>query len=394
VEPVRDPAWTRVGGDGTRRRLLELLLAAPFAAPAGPLFGQEPVPQKAQDDAELEKLGTILAFLRDRNARDHVITSPGAIDDGRFVEVGGIQQWVTIRGEDRKNPVLLFLHGGPGDATNPWGYALFRRWLRQFTVVQWDQRGAGRTLGKNAGHLEGTITIDRMVQDGLELSAALRRLLEKDRIILVGHSWGSILGALMAKARPDLFWAFVGTGQVADPAKSYAVAYRALLAKASALGDERAIRELREVGPPPYPGGRGYAVQRRWSNLFEGADVFLAAMFTLALTAPGGRLRDVHEWIDGQGVSAGSLVPQTRALQAKAVGGDFAVPVFVIQGAEDFTTPTALARAFVDSIRAPRKAFATIAGGGHFAVFMKSSAFLDELVSRVRPLAKDRAKTR
>src|SRR5437867_6944251 len=76
----------------------------------------------------------------------------------------------------------------------------------------------------------------------------------------------------------DLFWAFVGTGHVADPAKNYAAAYGALLAKAAALGEERAIRELREVGPPPYPNGRGYAVQRRWSNLFEGADVFIAAM--------------------------------------------------------------------------------------------------------------------
>lgn len=86
-------------------------------------------------------------------------------------------------------------------------------------------------------------------------------------------------------------------------------------------------------------------------------------------------------------------MPQTSALGSKALGGDFAVPVFVIQGAEDFTTPTALARGFVDSIRAPRKAFVSIEGGGHFAVFMKSSAFLSELVTRVRPLVKDQMTT-
>lgn len=287
----------------------------------------------------------------------------------------------------QKQPGAALLHGGPGDATNPWGYAGFRLWLKHFTVVQWDQRGAGRTFGKNPDPPPQAITVARMTQDGLELAELLRKQLRKDKIILVGHSWGSILGIRMVKARPDLFYAFVGTGQVADPKKSYTVAYGQLLRKAEALKDERAIRELREVGPPPYSNGRGYGVQRKWSNFFEGADAFISSMIGFALTAPGHTLRDVNDWFDGQRVSAERLVPATSALEATALAGDFAVPVFVIQGAEDFTTPTSLARSFVDSIRAPAKAFVPIEGGGHFAVFMKSSAFLDQLVSRVRPLA-------
>ena len=99
--------------------------------------------------ADLRKLDTVLTFLRQRNARDYAIASPNGIDEARYVTIGGLQQWITVRGEDRNNPVLLFLHGGPGDATNPWGYAAFRSWLRYFTVVQWDQRGSGRTLGRN-----------------------------------------------------------------------------------------------------------------------------------------------------------------------------------------------------------------------------------------------------
>ena len=158
------------------------------------------------------------AFLRTRNARDYAIATPNGIDDARYVEVGGIQQWITIRGEDRNNPVLLFLHGGPGAATNPWGYAGFRLWLKHFTVVQWDQRGAGRTFGKNRDAPTQDITIARMTQDGVELADLLRKQLRKDKIILVGHSWGSTLGVHMVKARPDLFYAFVGTGQVADAA--------------------------------------------------------------------------------------------------------------------------------------------------------------------------------
>jgi pimeloyl-ACP methyl ester carboxylesterase len=343
--------------------------------------------QNAMSDADWKSLDDFLSFKRNRNAQDYALASPNGIDEGKYVELGGVPQWITIRGQDRESPVLLFLHGGPGDATNPWGYAAFRTWLGEFTVVQWDQRGAGRTLGKNGSSLGPTLTLDRMAQDGIELSELLRKTLQKEKILLVGHSFGSILGLFMVKARPDLFHAFVGTGQVGDPARGYTVAHGELLKKARALGEERAIRELEEVGPPPYADGRGYGVQRRWSNFFEGADVFIGSMFGLALSAPNYTVRDVNDWIDGQRLSAERLVPQTSALEARDLSGELALPVFVIQGAEDFTTPTSLAEAFVSSLRAPRKEFVAIEGGGHFAVFMKSDAFLKELVSRVRPIA-------
>lgn len=365
--------------------LVTLLACAGIALPAS---AQESADTSHQGDEAARKLLDVLEFVRDRNARDYAITSANGIDEGTYVEIGGIPQWVTIRGDDRDNPVLLFLHGGPGDVTNPWGYAIFRKWLENFTVVQWDQRGAGRTLGRNGEAVASTITIDRMVQDGIEVAEHLRESLGKEKIVLVGHSWGSILGVFMAKARPDLFYAFVGTGQVADPGRGYAVAYRELLRKAETLGNERAIGELRDVGPPPYPDGRGYGVQRKWSNLFEGADRFLASTLGLALAAPGYTLRDVNDWFDGQGISAERLVPQTSALTSSDLPGEFALPVFVIQGAEDFTTPTSLAETFVESVEAPEKSFVTIAGG-HFAVFMNSDGFLKELVSRILPLISD-----
>jgi len=364
------------------------LLMTLSSAPAAPLLAQGNAAPPPLEGAELQKLDALMRLLRSRNARDYAVTTPNGVDEAKYVVIGGIEQWITIRGEDRNNPVLLMLHGGPGDATNPWGYAGFRSWLKRFTVVQWDQRGAGRTFGKSGASIAPTITIDRMTQDGIELAELLRKSLQKDKIILVGHSWGSILGVFMVKARPDLFYAFVGTGQVADPSRNYAVAYDALLDKAKGIEDQRAVRELRDVGPPPYPDGRGYAVQRKWSNLFEGADFFISSMFGLALAAPGYSLRDVNDWVDGQGLSGQRLVPQTNSLSATTLGGDFAVPVFVIQGTEDFTTPTSLAKRFVNSIRAPRKAFVALEGGGHFSVFMKSGAFLEELVARVLPIAR------
>jgi pimeloyl-ACP methyl ester carboxylesterase len=164
---------------------------------------------------------------------------------------------------------------------------------------------------------------------------------------------------------------------VGDQARGYHVAYDALIAEARQLGDARALHELKDIGPPPYKDGRGYRVQRRWSNLFEGADAFIASMFGFALTAPEHTIRDVNDWLDGQGLSAARLVPQSNALSQSALTGRFAIPIFVIQGSEDFTTPTSLAKAFIDGVEAPRKAFVTIKGG-HFAVFMNSSEFLTQ----------------
>jgi pimeloyl-ACP methyl ester carboxylesterase len=344
------------------------------------------VPSGRSESSEFQKLEPALKFLRNRNGRDYAVTNPNGIGEATYVNVGGIEQWITIRGEDRKNPILLFLHGGPGDAVTPWGYAGFRNWLKYFIVVQWDQRGAGRTFGRNRKDVASTITIERMVQDGVELSEFLLKRLDKDKLVLVGHSWGSTLGVFMVKARPELFHAFVGTGQVGDPTRNYVVAHAALLEKASREGNVRALQELKEVGPPPYKDGKGYAVQRKWSNLFEGADAFLMSTVGFALAAPGYSVGDINDWFEGQSVTAGQLVSKTSALDPKLLGGEFAVPMFIIQGAEDFTTPTSLAKAYLNSLRAPRKAFATIDGAGHFAVFIKQDAFLKELKARVLSL--------
>jgi len=349
--------------------------------------GQQASAAHPDIDSEYRKFEELASFLRARNAQQYAISSPKGIDEASFVTVGGIEQWVTIRGQDRDNPVLLFLHGGPGDVTSPWTFGLFAPWEKHFSVVQWDQRGAGRTLRKSGPAVAPTITVDRMVQDGIELTEYLRKHLGKEKIIIVGHSFGSILGVRMAKARPDLFSAYVGTGQVADATRSYSVAYDALLKKAKALGDQRAIEELSLVGPPPYESGDGYRVQHKWANAFEGADEFLYGTIGLTLVAPGNSVQDINDSVDGQVLSGDRLVPQTKSIGPADLGLEFSIPIFVFQGEEDFTTPTALAQHYLESIKAPRKAFVPINGGGHFAVFMRSDQFLQELVMRVRPLA-------
>src|SRR5580765_7660505 len=156
-----------------------VVLAGACALAAQSNHAQAPEQAPPQADAEMRKLDGMLGFVRNRQAQDYAVTGRDPIDEAKYVEVGGIEQWITIRGEDRRNPVLLFLHGGPGDATNPWGYAAFRSWLARFTVVQWDQRGSGRTLGRNGLASASTISIDRMTRDGIELTDSLRAALGK-----------------------------------------------------------------------------------------------------------------------------------------------------------------------------------------------------------------------
>ena len=357
-------------------------LAAPaLQSPAAP----ESAPAAAYDEAAYRKLAQTLPFILERNAKDYAIDPAKGINESSYVPLGGIDQWVTIRGEDRNNPVLLFLHGGPGDVTSPWSFPYFAAWEHHFTVVQWDQRGAGRTLRKSGPSIAPTMTLGRMSQDGIELTEYLCKHLGKQKIIVVAHSFGTVLGLRMIQEQPGLFFAYVGTGQVADETRNYSAAYDALLKKAQAVGNRQALDELKSVGRPPYASGQGYQVQRKWSNLFEGAYRFLYGTLGLTLVAPGYSVEDLNDSIDGQIFSGDRLVPQTRSQTMKDLGVKFAVPMFFFEGTEDFTTPTELARQYLQAIQAPRKEFVPISGG-HFAVFMNSDQFLQQLVVHVFPV--------
>jgi pimeloyl-ACP methyl ester carboxylesterase len=339
----------------------------------------------AYDDAGYRQLDPILQFLRQRSAREYTIDKTKGVYDASFVPIGGIEQWITVRGTDRANPLLLFLHGGPGEATNMWSYPFFLEWENHFTVVQWDQRGAGRTFGRSGRTSTPGMTRERMAQDGVEVAEYLCKHYGKRKVLLVGHSWGTVLGLRMVQIKPELFAAYVGTGQVSDETRSYSVAYEALVAKARAVHNQQAIDELTHVGPPPYTSGQGFQVQRRWSNRFEGADKFLPATLGLCLEAPGYTATDLDDLLAGEVFSADHLVSHTTTM--KDFGLKFRVPMFFFEGREDFTTPTGMARKYMGALEAPRKEFVLIEGG-HFAVFIHSDEFLKQLLAHVAPLAR------
>jgi pimeloyl-ACP methyl ester carboxylesterase len=226
----------------------------------------------------------------------------------------------------------------------------------------------------------------------VEVTEFLRRRLHKDRVILLGWSWGSILGIEMAKGRPDLFYAYVGTGQIVNVRKNYAFGYARLLDDARARGDRRAIGDLEAIGPPPYDSIRNLGVHTRQALAYEAGAPSTLETLSAILCALGYTLRDARDWASGFDTSQNHFFGQTMSgplmdVDLPALGANFAVPIFVFQGTEDNIAPAELARAYVDSLKAPQKQFVAIADGGHVAMMARSAKFLRLLDQWVRPLA-------
>ena len=143
------------------------------------------------------------------------IVSPNGIDEAKTIEIGGIRQWISVRGRDRRNPILLLLHGGPAAPDLPNRYLFEGPWTDYFTVVEWDQRGSGKTYELNDPEkIAPTMHVERMVQDTEELVAYLRTTYNRKKIFALGHSWGTILGLNLAARRPDWLYAYIGIGQI------------------------------------------------------------------------------------------------------------------------------------------------------------------------------------
>lgn len=306
-------------------------------------------------------------------------TSRG-IKQASYVPIGGIDQWIQIRGRDRDNPVLLWLNGGPGFSSIPQTLA-YQPWEEHFTVAMWDQRGEGRSFAKSGKAVAPTMSIDRMAADGIEVAQYLRGRLNKDKIILLGHSWGSILGVRMAQMRPDLFSAYVGTGQVVDLGESLPVTYTRILDMARKTGQQQAVTELESAGPPPYADPVRYFAILKWANRLD----------------PGGEPRAPLSWpglwtmvqkdpsfIAGLNFSQDVMIEALAKAEVTSAGKDFAMPVLMIQGEGDLVTPTDMAKTYFDELTAPSKDFIVMKDAGHLALMQNRARFLEELRSRFK----------
>lgn len=329
------------------------------------------------------------AVRRYRVATATAIRTPNGIVEERFVRIGGIDQWIGIRGEDRDNPVLLVLHGGPGSP-----YSIFtpllRSWEKRFTVVQWDRRGAGKTLGRNGKAGSGELTFARMVDDGIEVAEFLRGLLHKDKLVLLAGSMGTLVGVPLVQRRPDLFSAYVGTDCYVDMARNEALGYQMALDRVCTAGNTKAVTALERIGPDPARWDtRAWSVKMQWAMGTDPVTPNGATKLVLKLlmTSPTHTLRDIGHWFTGFAYARDRLFDQFMAFDARRLGTRFEVPFFVFQGDSDVVTLTGLAEEYLAEVQAPAKALVPIHGASHFCAFTQPEQFLRGLLTHVRPLA-------
>ncbi len=308
-----------------------------------------------------------------------------------FAPIGGIRQWVTIRGDDCANPVLLFLHGGPGNPLSPYGERIYAAWERDFTLVQWDQRGSGRTFGANPPPAE--LTVERMTRDGIALTDYLRRRLGQRKIILVGGSWGTVLGVRMALARPDLFHAYLGAGQLVSASENLAASYRQVLGRARAAGDGATVAAIEALGPPPWTNPRGFGILRRATRLYERRATTAPpeGWWTPSPLYAATAIRAAHDagedfsYLQFVGLAGNGML---WTIDLPRLGLAFGIPIFMVQGAEDLVTVPDVARRYFDSLSAPQKEFRLLAATGHDPNAILVAAEYDILMTRIRPLAR------
>jgi len=291
----------------------------------------------------------------------HAQKSAQRIEEAAFINIGGIEQWVTIRGDDRRHPVLLLLHGGPGDVQSPF-VSTYTPYEKDFVLVQWDQRGAGRTFAKNGA---AGVTREKLIADGIDLSEQLHKRLPRARLILFGHSWGSIIATGMAQQRPELFAAYAGTGQVSAWADTVQFQFDFLRQRYTEKGDTAALAALDAIGKPDPKNLKQYfGFSRPIRQHMNASDTAWLTGLKDRYSANGET--EVTLKAIGDGMNASGSALGTGDLPATATR--FTIPYYVIQGRHDLFAPTPLVEAYFSKISAPKKRLIIIEDAGHFAL--------------------------
>lgn len=318
---------------------------------------------------------------------------PGApVHEAGLVQIGGIQQWVTVEGADCRNPVVLIVHGGPGNPNTPFAQHLFGSWTRDFTIVQWDQRGSGKTYAANKPAEGEALTMQRLTQDGVEVARHAMQQLGKRKVILMGGSWGSALAVHMAKANSELFHAYVGTAQLVNYQDDVAAGYAATMQMVQAANDHDALGKLEQIGPPPWTNPRNFGILRRVSRKYEALRTEPAPVdwfrFSAEYDTPEYRAAyeagEDYSFLQFVGLAGNGMGPQ---INLRALGPAFAMPVYLLQGDQDLVTPLTVSKAYFETLSAPTKEFLILPRTGHDPNPTMMDTQLQVLTTRVRAQA-------
>lgn len=306
-------------------------------------------------------------------ARTPPIDGPDPIADLVPAEIGGMTQWLLIRGADRSAPILLWLHGGPGSAQMPIR-AVTAALERDFVVVHWDQRGAGKS--NPSGFDPATMTLDRFLADAREVTAILRQRLGDQPLIVLGHSWGTMLGARLVAGWPGDYAGYIGTGQQVDTLRGAALALDWLEEVAPGSG-------LAGMDPQAF---RDHGLYVRLMQEVEakggGMNVSFLSMLPRALAAPEYRLPDYRRWLDGANRGSGPMWAEYLERDLIADVPVMPVPMLLISGASDWNTPVPLVQEWFETVEAPQgKRIEVFHGSGHAPFLTETGSFVETVRS-------------
>jgi len=298
-----------------------------------------------------------------------------AVDTSYYVTLGGVRQYVEIRGASSDLPVLLYLHGGPCMPATPLLRYHQAELSESFVMVSWDQRGCGRSA--EIDPRPGDMTLERHVLDAHELTAHLKEALRKQRIFLVGHSWGSVLGVELAQRYPDDYVAYIGIGQVVNVTEGERFARDTLVSRALARGDTTTVRAVETNGystQEGYADGlKGFLAHRRllWMNGMMDHD---PNAMLLAIAAADGYSTDVTEWMQAALYAQRSVFRELMAVDFTKRTA-FEIPVFFFAGRHDFNTPSQLVAKYAEHVDAPAKRVIWFEESGHSPPWEEPEAF-------------------
>lgn len=318
------------------------------------------------------------------------IPNPEAIDRTTYVELGGVEQFISIRGRNRTNPVLIVCHGGPALTLLASSWIWQRGVEEYFTVVNYDQRASGKSAAGATADMD--LSVDRYVDDLEELITWIQGELGVTKVGVLGHSWGTIIGITLAEQRPDLLWGYIGVGQVISGPENEVESFEHALRSATADQNEEALAELHALGE--YPGAQPLTLERivtcrKWAHHYGGlsahrseSDYFMGS----AELSPYYTEDDLDLIGVGQQATMPQVLPQLLGFDARDRIA-FDVPVLMFLGRHDFTTPTAPVERWIERVTAPSKDVVWFENSAHLCMHEEPGKFVVSLVNLALPHA-------
>jgi pimeloyl-ACP methyl ester carboxylesterase len=313
---------------------------------------------------------------------------PGSISSVEKWKIGNIDQYVIIRGANKNNPVILFLHGGPGSPEFAFFRAANRSIEKYFTVVHWEQRGAGKSF--SADIPAASMNVEQFLSDTLELTEMVRKKFNTDKIYLLGHSWGSLLGALAVKKRPDFYRAFIGVGQAVNLTESERIAWEWVLDEARKSGNAEAVKELEKIGPAPYGVNEFYkkGIELKWVIHFGGGmvhntDGLYLKLLNMIVHTPEYTVADKINFFRGNQWSIAQMWDKILKVNLFESAKEFSVPVFILQGEYDYQVSTPLVKKYFAVLKAPSKKYYSFMNSAHGTIYEEPELFHKIMVEDV-----------